>query len=757
VTGYPWNTGDELLAADLNAAIAFGLSASTVIVSPSPPTGALDDTLWWDSSGTGLYIHYNDGNSTQWVVAQNQNTLGDAPLDGQVYGRFNSTWTALTSSEGSLPLSGGTMAGSLNYTATGATTSRAAQDRAAAAYSIKDFGALSDGVTDDAAAINAAIAAIIALPHGGKLIIPAGRTVVGSAIVASIPAGVALTIEGMGQTASSLYFSNATDGLSFMLLNSGAFWGAVHLQSFTVTRGPVAPVIANTGINVYVDPTVNQLYNRNSSFRDLSIGGSSLGVNQWNNSLILSGVSTSTVDNVTIRGTNAQPTDQGDALLTLTGPNRQQFATAYTVSNSSFLGGSVGILINGYIQGAFIQNTVVVGQYDSIRWLGVGPAVNHTTTAATASGAVLQFAPNSLGDVANGSIITGTNIPAGTRVSSFNNAAGTVTIGVNVTGAGVALGAVVGIQPYLVGEDMQVIGGSLQASHRDVYVTWGSFARVVSTTMLRFANGGANWAAVEFNESNNDNVIACNILGTIHSDETGIIFSSGGSQGTTSSTCTGNTIIAVGGYAIWLQGTTSGTVVSGNAIGGSTSPVHIDNAGHNGVLGNFWNGNYQDFTQQGSDPGVINVRFPFNGLTVNGTTVLQGNVSANSGLVIFGTPTGTVSELSILGGGGSFREVQFYTGDKITYNKRWGLFTSQAPESGSNTGSDFAITAYDDNGGFLGYALSILRATMNVLFAAQIGFAVLPANYANDAAAAAGGVPVGRVYRNGSVLQVRVA
>lgn len=30
-------------------------------------------------------------------------------------------------------------------------------------------------------------------------------------------------------------------------------------------------------------------------------------------------------------------------------------------------------------------------------------------------------------------------------------------------------------------------------------------------------------------------------------------------------------------------------------------------------------------------------------------------------------------------------------------------------------------------------------------------------NYVNDAAAAAGGVPIGGVYRNGSVLMVRVA
>lgn len=36
------------------------------------------------------------------------------------------------------------------------------------------------------------------------------------------------------------------------------------------------------------------------------------------------------------------------------------------------------------------------------------------------------------------------------------------------------------------------------------------------------------------------------------------------------------------------------------------------------------------------------------------------------------------------------------------------------------------------------------------------GFAALP-NFANDTAAATGGVPVGGMYRNGSVLMVRVS
>lgn len=57
----------------------------------SPPPGAANGSLWWDSTGGQLYVYFDDGNSRQWVVANSVIAQG---------GPF-------------LPLSGGTVSGNL--------------------------------------------------------------------------------------------------------------------------------------------------------------------------------------------------------------------------------------------------------------------------------------------------------------------------------------------------------------------------------------------------------------------------------------------------------------------------------------------------------------------------------------------------------------------------------------------------------------------------------------------------------------------
>jgi hypothetical protein len=44
-------------------------SGSQVYISDTAPTGAPDNSLWWESDSGLLYVLYNDGDSTQWVIA----------------------------------------------------------------------------------------------------------------------------------------------------------------------------------------------------------------------------------------------------------------------------------------------------------------------------------------------------------------------------------------------------------------------------------------------------------------------------------------------------------------------------------------------------------------------------------------------------------------------------------------------------------------------------------------------------------------
>jgi hypothetical protein len=72
---------------------AWGQIGGSIVVGDNPPANSQPGTLWWDSVGGQLYVLYNDGNSTQWVVANN---------------------AASVLASGYLPLSGGTLTGPLS-------------------------------------------------------------------------------------------------------------------------------------------------------------------------------------------------------------------------------------------------------------------------------------------------------------------------------------------------------------------------------------------------------------------------------------------------------------------------------------------------------------------------------------------------------------------------------------------------------------------------------------------------------------------
>jgi hypothetical protein len=68
-------------------------SAAGIIVSDTPPVGAKDGTLWWESDSGLLYVRYNDGNSTQWVIACPQPDISSFALVTNVVAKAGDTMT----------------------------------------------------------------------------------------------------------------------------------------------------------------------------------------------------------------------------------------------------------------------------------------------------------------------------------------------------------------------------------------------------------------------------------------------------------------------------------------------------------------------------------------------------------------------------------------------------------------------------------------------------------------------------------------
>jgi hypothetical protein len=92
---------------------------------------------------------------------------------------------------------------------------------------------------------------------------------------------------------------------------------------------------------------------------------------------------------------------------------------------------------------------------------------------------------------------------------------------------------------------------------------------------------------------------------------------------------------------------------------------------------------------------------------------------------------------------------------RTTGGKRWSAILGDAtPETGGSTGTNFILETYSDTG-TASQPIKVERAT-GITTLQSLALNPLPTDALDDVAAAAAGVPVGGVYRNGSALMIRV-
>jgi hypothetical protein len=149
-----------------------------------------------------------------------------------------------------LTLSETTQASNVGYTATGASALRTVQAKLDEFVSVKDFGAVGDGVVDDTAAIQNAIDAA---PFGGSVYFPSGKYIISSAITVNKP----MTI--FGPNAGSIFTSDGSY-IRQVTTTENAFTLVARTQNYAFgAYGIVGVTFENLAIygNSQATPSVN--------------------------------------------------------------------------------------------------------------------------------------------------------------------------------------------------------------------------------------------------------------------------------------------------------------------------------------------------------------------------------------------------------------------------------------------------------------------------------------------------------------------
>jgi hypothetical protein len=260
---YTYDAGTTTPAVTYTDAIGNNFNSNPIVADAS---GRLANEIWFPVSGSYKFV-LKDSNDVLIATYDNIPTIPQPPIVNdassisyeQGYtvtaGAFTVGSTYLITSVGTtnfVAIGAGANVTGILFTATGvgsgtgtAQYSRTVQNKLRDTVSVKDFGAVGDGVTDDVAAIDAGIAYLISA-GGGTLYFPAGEYAISTDTVNGIKIenAAGITLCGAGQLATTIKNLAANPGHTISIFNSNN----ICIEDLTVDGNRLNQVSSGHGI-----------------------------------------------------------------------------------------------------------------------------------------------------------------------------------------------------------------------------------------------------------------------------------------------------------------------------------------------------------------------------------------------------------------------------------------------------------------------------------------------------------------------------
>lgn len=227
--------------------------------------------------------------------------------------------------------------------------------------SVKDFGAVGDGSTNDAVAIQAAFDAVAALSTGGCVFFPAGNYISLANISIALAANKSITVLGDGEGNTSVSFAGATNGITISLGNNSC----ATVQKLSIIRSYATGVYANNGLTIFA--TTPGTPAGAVRVQNVTIKGNAARTTAWAYGLALSDLQNPVIDNVAIFAPDADGSTTSQ-MISLYGSSSSSYSADVKISNVETVGGFKAVAISGFSQGVYITNSTLIGCEYGVDW-----------------------------------------------------------------------------------------------------------------------------------------------------------------------------------------------------------------------------------------------------------------------------------------------------------------------------------------------------------------------------------------------------